>query len=172
MEVEEVPTTGSSAPARGALPASGAGDGSSAAFPERVVVPGDDVTEVITEFHSRSAAGDAPVRLGAGLDAVNSRVVANKAGVLAFRAPNRYHVLTAQTRYVPAVGDSVVGIVTDKGAEHYRVRLHATGNAILPLLAFDGASKRNKPNLAVGAVVYARVAVVSRFMDPELSCQG
>jgi len=43
---------------------------------------------------------------------------------------------------------------------------------LLPHLAFDGASKRNKPNLKVGALVYCRVAVANKDMDSELSCMG
>lgn len=30
--------------------------------------------------------------------------------------------------------------------------------------------RRNRPNLAVGDLVYARVAVASRDMEPELAC--
>ncbi len=43
---------------------------------------------------------------------------------------------------------------------------------LLPHLAFDGATKRNKPNLSVGALVYCRVAVANKDMDSELSCMG
>jgi exosome complex component RRP40 len=45
-----------------------------------------------------------------------------------------------------------------------------SGAAMLPALAFDGATKRNKPSLAVGALVFARVAVADRDMEPELTC--
>lgn len=37
-------------------------------------------------------------------------------------------------------------------------------------MAFEGATKRNKPNIAVGALVYARVVVANKHMEPELSC--
>ena len=93
--------------------------------------------------------------------------------MLAHRAPDRFFVLSAQRRYAPAVGDTVVGVVADRagGAEaSYKVRLHGTGVARLPELAFDGASKRNKPALAVGSVVFARVAAVGAHVDAELSC--
>ena len=42
--------------------------------------------------------------------------------------------------------------------------------ATLDGLAFEGASKRNKPNLKVGAVVYARVSLAHKDMEPELEC--
>ena len=41
---------------------------------------------------------------------------------------------------------------------------------MLPQLSFEGATKRNRPNLKSGDVVYARVAAASRDMDPILTC--
>jgi exosome complex component RRP40 len=160
----------------------GAGAGPSP-FPtlERVVLPGDDVTEVIeaallgaADASSTSSAAAATIRLGAGLAQApdTQRIVCTKAGVLAHRAPDRFFVLASQQRYAPSVGDTVVGVVLDKSVDAYKVRLHGTGLAQLPALAFDGASKRNKPSLAVGATVFARVAACSKHMEPELSCQG
>ncbi len=43
-------------------------------------------------------------------------------------------------------------------------------NTLSDMLAFDGATKRNRPALKVGSLVYARVSVANKFMDPELSC--
>ena len=77
--------------------------------------------------------------------------------MLAHRAPNRFFVDSNARRYVPAVGDTVVGVVADKLAESYRVRLHGTTTAQLPVLAFDGATKRNKPNLEVRRRIVAGV---------------
>jgi len=37
-------------------------------------------------------------------------------------------------------------------------------------LAFEGATKRNKPALKVGSLVYARVSLAHKDMDPELEC--
>ena len=44
--------------------------------------------------------------------------------------------------------------------------------ALLPVLAFDGASKRNRPNLQIGSLVYARITQVEAGLDPELTCEG
>lgn len=104
------------------------------------------------------------IKLGAGLATVETGtagagsgeeeeededIAATKAGVLSFKAPSRFHVLSDQKRYVPAVGDTVVGVISARNAEQYNVKLNATTVAHLPTLAFDGATKRNKPNLAV-----------------------
>lgn len=42
--------------------------------------------------------------------------------------------------------------------------------AQLPMLAFEGVTRRNRPNLKTGDVVYARVVTANKDMDPELSC--
>ena len=96
---------------------------------------------------------------------------ATKPGILRFRAPDRVWVETTHRRYVPAVGDTVVGVVLERRAEAYRVDVGGSTAAFLPLLAFDGASRRNKPDLPVGCMVYARVCGVDRHADAELTCQ-
>lgn len=40
----------------------------------------------------------------------------------------------------------------------------------LSLLAFEGATKRNRPNINVGDVVFARVICPGRDVEPELVC--
>jgi len=139
------------------------------AFEERVVYPGEYVT---AEIESLAADGGGMVKLGAGLAPIEDDVVTTRAGILSHKEPARFFVLSNHKRYYAAVGDTVVGVVSDRNAEFYRVRLHGTTMAILPVLAFDGATKRNKPNLAIGALVFARVVSVSKYMDTELTCQG
>ena len=56
------------------------------------------------------------------------------------------------------------------GPDAYRVNIFGTGLATLPSLAFEGATKRNKPHLRRGALVYCRVVEVSGVQDPVLSC--
>lgn len=130
---------------------------------ERLVLPGDDVTSVLTAVAES-------LRLGQGLCHHDEKVVVTKAGILSYRQPNRFFVLSSQARYVPAVGDTVVGVVVDRTSEAYRVRLHGTAVAMLPLLAFDGATKRNKPSINIGSIVFAQVSGAVRAFDPELSC--
>lgn len=42
--------------------------------------------------------------------------------------------------------------------------------ASLSYLAFEGATKKNRPAVAVGDLVYAKLLVASRDMEPELVC--
>ena len=137
-------------------------------FSPRLVYPGDDVT---SEVDACVRAGES-ARLGAGLVARGDAAVACRAGILSHKEPARFFVLGNQRRYYAGIGDTVVGVITDRNAEQYRMQLHGTTLATLPVLAFDGASRRNKPNLAVGALVFGRVCAVSKYMDAELTCQG
>ena len=107
-----------------------------------------------------------------------------------FVRPNqkRYQELHAE--------DRVVGIVEDRlgsdgaGGDLYRVNIGASHPAMLSNLSgFEGATKRNKPHLQPGQVLYARVVAPNYpvaattkssctihnhgcgIMDPVLSCQ-
>ena len=54
--------------------------------------------------------------------------------------------------------------------QNFVVDINGPFPALLPLLSFEGATKRNRPNLKAGDVVYARVAAASRDMEPVLTC--
>ena len=56
------------------------------------------------------------------------------------------------------------------GPNGYRLALHGTLPGLLPLLAFEGATQRTKPQLKVGDAVYCRVAAAPGDMEPTLSC--
>eukprot|EP00291_Cryptomonas_curvata_P000715 CAMPEP_0172180550 /NCGR_PEP_ID=MMETSP1050-20130122/17298_1 /TAXON_ID=233186 /ORGANISM="Cryptomonas curvata, Strain CCAP979/52" /LENGTH=219 /DNA_ID=CAMNT_0012853681 /DNA_START=208 /DNA_END=865 /DNA_ORIENTATION=+ len=73
-------------------------------------------------------------------------------------------------RYIPCVEDMVIGVVTDKHGEEYRLDIRSCSSGLLPVLAFEGATKRSRPRLEVGALVYCRVTSALKDMEPELSC--
>lgn len=81
-----------------------------------------------------------------------------------------WYVESAARRYVPQAGDRVIGQVTNRGMESYTVTLWSAQAAALPVLAFEGATRRNRPNLDIGALVYARVVRAEPWTEPELSC--
>ena len=57
------------------------------------------------------------------------------------------------SQYIPAAQEAVVGVVVGKnGAEGFRVDIGGPHNANLDALAFEGATKRNRPNLKVVSV--------------------
>lgn len=74
-------------------------------------------------------------------------------------------------QYVPAQGDLVIGQVHHGAADFYYVQLSPyTSNALLPVLAFEMATKKTRPQLAAGQLVYARVSLANKHMDAELEC--
>ncbi|WFD44951.1 exosome non-catalytic core subunit rrp40 [Malassezia psittaci] len=77
---------------------------------------------------------------------------------------------TNTRRYIPTIDDLVIGQVTNRGVDSYTVTLFSAHSASLPVLAFEGATRRNRPNLEVGALVYARVISADTWAEPEISC--
>lgn len=60
------------------------------------------------------------------------------------------HCYSRCTRqYVPAPQESVVGVVISRSGENWRVDIGSAHMASLDGLAFEGATKRNRPNLKV-----------------------
>ncbi|KAJ2910973.1 exosome non-catalytic core subunit rrp40 [Coemansia aciculifera] len=135
----------------------------------KVVLPGDIID---TRPEEETIEDDAAViRLGPGLLQVSDAVSAVAAGVLRSNSEmNQWWVAGNKRRYVAAVGEPVVGVVVARHGEGYRVDIGSAHDALLPMLAFEGATKRNKPNLTVGTVVYGRVVVANSVMDPEIEC--
>ncbi|OBZ83974.1 putative exosome complex component rrp40 [Choanephora cucurbitarum] len=128
---------------------------------QRVVLPGD-VIDVNTE---------STIVLGPGLRQESDQVVATKAGFLRhLEVGNRYWIESNQKRYIASTGESVVGTVVAKMGEYFRVDIGTAHSAVLPMLAFEGATKRNKPNIGVHSLVYCRVALANPDMEPELEC--
>ncbi|XP_076290284.1 exosome complex component Rrp40 isoform X2 [Lasioglossum baleicum] len=97
-------------------------------------------------------------------------VFAYKAGILKKTNPAVYYVDSYQKRYIPNRGENVVGIVVQKGGDIFKVDIGASEQASLSYLAFEGATKKNRPDLQVGDLVFAKLVVASKDMEPELVC--
>ena len=52
-------------------------------------------------------------------------------------------------QYVPVRGESVIGIVTNKGGDVFRVDIGGSEMGSLSYLTFEGATKRNRPDVKV-----------------------
>jgi len=126
----------------------------------RVVIPGEIVGVV-------DSAG---LKLGVGLIQDRGNLVSTKAGVLRFKQPDTYFVENSQKRYVPSLDDLVIGKVVEKLKESYKVEIGCHEGAILSAFSMEGAHKKNKLNLAISSLVYCRVTVASRDMEPEVAC--
>ncbi|CAM8995231.1 unnamed protein product [Rhodiola kirilowii] len=132
-------------------------------FVDQLVVPGDVVLDLTT-------MANATIKLGGGLRQDCDTVTAMKAGKLRFAKPNKYWVESSQKRYVPCVEDHVLGIVVDTKADNFLVDIKGPAIAFLPVLAFEGGTRRNIPKFEIGALLYVRVVKANTGMNPELSC--
>lgn len=128
-----------------------------------VVLPGEAIDSKI--------GGDGVVKVGQGLRVDKESAVVAVPGILQCRKPAAFWVDTIRKKYYPRVGDQVVGIVEEKGGDFYMVNIFCGMNCILNRLAFDGATKRNRPELKRGEVIYARVLSTGGLEgDVEISC--
>lgn len=112
-------------------------------------------------------------KLGPGLcrNYENEKVVSREAGLLRTNATGQHAwVETDKKRYIPVKGDSVVGVVTHKYPEYYRVDINAPELATLSSMAFESATKRNRVTVQIGDLVYAKVNVALEDLEPEIVC--
>lgn len=141
-----------------------------------LVFPGEAVGSIVdpnsqTGLRPNDGKKRTVVRLGVGVMQRGTSLYSAKAGMLGLdERRNKVWIENNQKRYVPAVEDMVVGVVIERHSEEYRVDLNGTDTATLPALAFEGATKKNKPNLGIGALVYCRVTRASKNMEAEVSC--
>jgi len=128
-----------------------------------VVMPGE-VVELEATLES--------VVVGPGLRReVGEVVVVTRAGVLRKKEPGPvYWVDCHSKRYVATRGENVIGVVVAKAGDIFRVDIGTSEPASLSYLAFEGATKKNRPAVVVGDIVYAKLLVASRDMEPELIC--
>ncbi|XP_031406761.1 putative exosome complex component rrp40 isoform X2 [Punica granatum] len=110
------------------------------------------------------------IKLGGGLRQDADVITVMKAGRLRFLKPNKYWVESSQKRYVPRVDDNVLGIVVDTKADNFLVDIKGPAIAFLPVLAFEGGTRRNIPKFEAGTLVYVRVVKANPGTNPELSC--
>lgn len=117
-----------------------------------------------------------PISLGPGtyLDPVTQEVVPTNAGVEVITNTKRgqtVYVDYDSKRYIPAVGDYVIGIIVGQFSDSYKVSLSSFSSSVtLSYMAFPNASKKNRPTLKVGDLVYARVCSAEKELEAEIEC--
>lgn len=134
-----------------------------AAAPPQIVYPGDVVT--LTQ--------GVKTNIGHGLMQDGDSCTASKFGLLVKedgKESNMVWVNNSQKMYLPRFEDVVVGTIIEKHGESYKIDIGTTHPAVLPSTAFEGATRRNKPNIQVGALMYARVVLANKHIDTELTC--
>ncbi|KAM3129023.1 Exosome component 3 [Paramecium bursaria] len=72
--------------------------------------------------------------------------------------------------YYPEIGDHVIAQITGKNSEFYFCSLGNGQTYNLNQLDFEGATKKNKPNLQIGQYLYSRVVDTHFYLRGKLSC--
>ncbi|XP_049898789.1 exosome complex component RRP40 [Epinephelus moara] len=136
-----------------------------------VLLPGDEFSfETDDVISLTDHAKPEKVVCGPGLRRSGDRLVVSKSGVLRHKQPNMFWIDSQQRRYVPAKGETVIGIVTAKSGDVFKVDFGGSEQASLSYLAFEGATKRNRPNVQVGDLLFAQFIIANKDMEPELVC--
>lgn len=128
------------------------------------VFPGDIITEI------NSVKNICMLGPGLRINEKPNTITVTKAGILCHNPSNIYWVENLQKRYIPKRNDVVIGVVAKKGGDVFKVDIGGSEYASLTVYAFEGATKKQKPDLQIGDVVYARLLNAHREMEPELVC--
>ncbi|XP_027132716.1 exosome complex component RRP40-like, partial [Larimichthys crocea] len=113
-----------------------------------VLLPGDEFSpEADDSISLTEHVKPEKVVCGPGLRRSGARLLVCKSGVLRHKQPNMFWMESQQRRYVPAKGETVIGIVTVKSGDVFKVDCGGSEQASLSYLAFEGATKRNRPNV-------------------------
>lgn len=144
-----------------------------------ILLPGDDVPP---DYLPPTTS--APLRLGPGLRLLSQQaprsseshiLTATQAGLLSSDFKKNAVSISSfpNRRYVPTNSDLVVAQVHHTSADYFHCMITPqTPQALLPQLAFEGATKKTRPMLKGGDLVYARVSSVgvSAGAEVELTC--
>ncbi|KAK7789769.1 hypothetical protein R5R35_013937 [Gryllus longicercus] len=109
---------------------------------------------------------------GPGLRVHQNQIYAVTSGIFKKKPDANYYYVDTfhQKRYVPVRSEDVLGVVTNKSGDIFKVDIGSSEQASLSYLAFEGATKKNRPDIQVGDLVFAKLVVASRDMEPELVC--
>lgn len=128
---------------------------------DRTVIPGDIIVDLPSV---------ANLKVGSGLHQDCFELLATKVGNLRYKKPNKYWLESSHKRYDPSVEDIVLGIVAGRKSENFLVDIKGPSLALLPVVAFEGGTKRNIPKFEIGSLLYVRVVKANHGTNPELSC--
>ncbi|KAI1616972.1 exosome complex exonuclease RRP40 [Exophiala viscosa] len=82
-------------------------------------------------------------------------------------------IATPDARYIPKAGDLVIAQFKASSTDFFHLYINShSPQAILPQLAFEGATKKTRPQLKANDLVYAKVVSAQKNMDIELSCMN
>ncbi|KAL8818234.1 MAG: hypothetical protein Q9191_007986 [Dirinaria sp. TL-2023a] len=135
-----------------------------------LVLPGEEIPPDVLPVAPSSSA---TLKLGPGLRHVPpSTITPTLAGPLCVdRRKNTVWVENNNGRYIPHANDIILATVHHSSTDYYHVSITPyTTLALLPQLAFEGATRKTRPQLLPGSLIYARILSAPKHMDPEIVC--
>lgn len=113
---------------------------------DQFVLPGTD----LVEFIQKQSGHKKQITIGPGVRKVNHQLLTCRGGRLRFeRNPDRVWVDSVQKRYLATKGERVVGTVLSNRGSQLKIDIGTAEYAILDVLAFEGATKKNRPDIKV-----------------------
>ena len=64
----------------------------------------------------------------------------------------------------------IIGVVLERHMEGFKLDIGSPHPAVLNWTGFELSSRKNRPQWPVGSLVYCRVIVANKDMDPEVAC--
>jgi len=135
------------------------------------VLPGQKVTNHVNNILCPNG-----YKIMNGLILKNDEIVVIKAGILQkvdFTPIPLIFVECMNSKIYsdPLINDNIIGIIEDRGAgDYYKVNINCGKIGLLNKISFQGATKRNRPDLKKGDIIYCRVIQAHLDLDPELTC--
>lgn len=133
-----------------------------------MTLPGDEIS-----YQDMGIEDKTKVKIGVGIRQRGDHILAEYAGtVVKYSRKQDYKLwmVANHKRYIPQAKDMIIGRVVDKMGDFLHIDMSAPFRGVLPLMSFEGATKKNRPDAKIGTLVYARVVSATPGMDVELSC--
>ncbi|CCH45608.1 exosome complex exonuclease [Wickerhamomyces ciferrii] len=131
----------------------------------QLIIPGDDLPSHSTDQNSQLIIGP-----GIYVNPINKSIIPINSGLLNHQA-NSLYIESNSRRYIPQQNDFVIGKVIGSFGDVFKVSLSNFSNSVsLSSMAFPNATKKNRPNIKNGNLVYARVSNANKEIDTELEC--
>ena len=131
-----------------------------------ILLPGDSIDVQVLPTAQKRKLG-----LGIKQDISSNDYTSTTAGILAINHRKKAAKVVSGGRYIPEKGDDVICQVRGASFETFHLYINAfSPQGILSHFSFEGASKKTRPQLKTGDVVYAKIVACQKNMDIELSC--
>ncbi|KAE9548547.1 hypothetical protein FO519_008240 [Halicephalobus sp. NKZ332] len=130
----------------------------------KFVLPGDRIVP------ENQLASDKKHKIcGRGIAITNNQSVASVSGFV-HENKEKIWVNSHYRRYFPQHGDKVIGIITQKTGDTWKVDIGGIEKAEIDFMSFENATKKNRPDLKPGDMIYGMVNVINKHLEPTMTC--